>query len=945
MSIADRTNIERVFLGFESPALERAATLLVDRFRREHLLDMREAIVIMPGRRASRRLREILAARAADAQLMLALPEIRTIGTLPEELYAAERPFASELVQQLAWAQVLREADNVDRSAVVPLPPSDDDSSVSAWLDLGDLLRRYQLELAADGLTFADVERLGQEMDDFTELPRWAALARLQQDYFQLLTKLQLEDVQHARLQAIARRKCRTDAHLVLVGIADISTALRQMLSCVAEQGTTQVTALIFAPDSWADRFDRYGGLLPEIWQKLSIDLDEEQLEIVEGPDEQCGAVLQGLASWSGELRPDEIAVGMPDERLVSRLHRYLDQADVASRWATGRQLNETGPCRLFAAVAGFVQGGRREDLAALLRHPDLFAWLERRFRGSEASGAFTDWLTLLDTYHQNHLQARYVGSWLGRHSEWQGLGWVHQELLALVAPFDSGPRPLSAWTEPLLGLLRAIYTSDDYDSNDPLLVGACDQLVDTLLQHATVPEELLPAVTAPEAITLVLNACRGKGIPPPADPDAVELLGWLELLLDDCPGLIVTNVNEGYVPSSSNEDLFLPNRLRTLLGLEDNARRYARDAYLLSVLSASRQKLRLVVARRDQEGTPLPPSRLLFACDDQAAVDRCLRLYPEGLGELSSPTVASSPATQFQVRTGFAIPQPERMAKGVTKLSVTAFSTYLACPYRFYLEHVLRLAPLDDRADELDGALFGMLIHQVLQDFGCSDCRASTQVAEIRDFLRSSLDRRAQKQFGNHSLPPVPVQLIQLQLRLDRFAEIQVVWAADGWRIEHTEIAGKGELIVDGQPFEIGGRIDRVDVNERTGQWAVLDYKSSDTAAIPDEVHRIGEDWIDLQLPLYRQLVHTLDLGNDVLFGFVNVPGDPNKTGFELADWGVNDFATADKTAAHVVRGIRQQQFWPPTEPPPVYSDWLAAICQDGVFERWLPEDEGDSP
>ena len=81
------------------------------------------------------------------------------------------------------------------------------------------------------------------------------------------------------------------------------------------------------------------------------------------------------------------------------------------------------------------------------------------------------------------------------------------------------------------------------------------------------------------------------------------------------------------------------------------------------------------------------------------------------------------------------------------------------------------------------------------------------------------------------------------------------------------------------------------------------------------------------------------------MLFGFVNVPGDPNKTGFELADCGVNDFATADKTAAHVVRGIRQQQFWPPTEPPPVYSDWLAAICQDGVIERWLPEDEDDSP
>ena len=944
MNIDDRNNIERVFLGFERPALECAATYLVEQFHHEHLLDMREAIVVLPGRRAGRRLREILAERAAEAQLIPALPAIRTIGTLPEELYATERPFASELVQQLAWAQVLRGADEVDRSAVIPLPPSDDDSSATAWLDLGDLLRRYQLELTADGLTFADVERLGQEMDDFTELPRWTALARLQQDYLRLLNKLELEDVQHARLQAIARSECRTDAHLVLVGIADISTALRQMLSCIAEQGTTRITVLVFAPDSWADRFDRYGGLLPEVWQKQPIDLDEEQLAIVEGPDEQCGAVLQGLAGWSSDLRPEEIAVGMPDERLISRLQRYLDQADVASRWATGRQLNETGPCRLFAALASYVQGGRREDLAVLLRHPDLFAWLERRFRSSESSGEFADWLTLLDAYHQNHLQARYVGSWLGRPSEWKGLSWVHQELSALVAPLDSETRPLSGWTEPLLELLRAIYTSDDYNSNDPLLVGACDQLVDTLRQHATVPEELLPAVTAPEAITLVLNACRGKGIPPPADPDAVELLGWLELLLDDAPGLIVTSVNEGYVPSSSNEDLFLPNRLRTLLGLEDNARRYARDVYLLSALSASRQKLRLVVARRDQEGTPLPPSRLLFACDDKTAVDRCLRLYPEERSEISPSITASSLATELRVQ-GFTIPQPERMTEGVTKLSVTAFRAYLACPYRFYLGHVLRLASIGDRADELDGALFGTLIHKVLQDFGGSDCCASTQVGEIRDYLRSSLDKCAREQFGSHSLPPVPVQLIQLQSRLDRFAAIQAEWAADGWRIEDTEIDGQGELMVDGQSFEIRGRIDRIDVNEKTGQWAVLDYKSSDTAAIPDKVHRKGEDWIDLQLPLYRHMVRTRDLGDDVVFGFVNLPGDPDKTGFELADWGANDFATADETAAQVVRGIRQQQFWPPADPPPVYSEWLAAICQDGVFERWLPEGKEESP
>jgi ATP-dependent helicase/nuclease subunit B len=934
-------SIERVFLGFESPALESAGAFLLERFRRKHLLDMRNAMIVLPGRRPGRRLREILAEHAAEARLIPALPEIRTTGTLPEELYVSEHPFASELVQQLTWARVLHQADDVDRNAVVPAAPYGDDASDLAWLDMGALLRRYQLELAADGLTFADVARQGKEMDDFSESSRWAALARLQQEYLRLLEGWQLEDSQHARLQAIARSECRTDAHLVLVGIADISKALRQMLDGVVAQGTTQITVLIFAPDDWADRFDEYGGLIPEVWQELSIPLDEEQLEMVEGPDEQCGAVWQGLVDWSGELAPDEIAIGMPDERLVPRLQRYLDQADLPNRWATGRLLSETGPCRLLAAVAGFVQGGRREDLAGLLRHPDLFAWLKRRVEASEEGEGMKDWLTELDDYHQEHLQARYVGSWLGSPAKWEKLDWVQQELTSLVAPLSSGQRTLSAWTEPLLELLRTIYASNDFDSSDPLLVGACDQLVGILHQHTLVPDDLLATVTAPEAISLILTACRGKGIPPPADPDAIELLGWLELLLDDAPGLIVTSVNEGYVPSSINEDLFLPDRFRTRLGLEDNARRYARDAYVLSTLSSSRRRLRLVVARRDQESNPLPPSRLLFACDDQTAADRCLRLYSEAKSGSFSSTMASGSAIEPKGVTGFVVPRPKRVEPGLTGLRVTAFRAYLACKYRFYLEHVLSLAPLDDRADELDGAQFGTLVHQVLQYFGRSSCRTSTQVGEIRTFLQSSLERCVQSQFGNHSLPPVPMQMSQLERRLDRFAEIQAAWVADGWRIQHTEVAGKGELIVDGQPFEIRGRIDRVDVNENTGEWAILDYKSSDTAVTPNKAHQKGGEWIDLQLPLYRHLVGALDLGEDVVLGFVNLPADPEKMGFELADWGAEDLIAADEVAEGVVNGIRQQVFWPPTDPPPAYSERLATICQDGVFERGLPEED----
>src|SRR5690606_30715604 len=94
--------------------------------------------------------------------------------------------------------------------------------------------------------------------------------------------------------------------------------------------------------------------------------------------------------------------------------------------------------------------------------------------------------------------------------------------------------------------------------------------------------------------------------IPPATDPHAVELLGWLELPWDDAPAMIVTGMNEGIVPSSLNSDLFLPNRLRQQLQLDDNDRRFARDAYALTLLAASRDRLTLIVGRVSAKNDPL---------------------------------------------------------------------------------------------------------------------------------------------------------------------------------------------------------------------------------------------------------------------------------------------------------------------------------------------------
>jgi hypothetical protein len=84
-----------------------------------------------------------------------------------------------------------------------------------------------------------------------------------------------------------------------------------------------------------------------------------------------------------------------------------------------------------------------------------------------------------------------------------------------------------------------------------------------------------------------------------------VELLGWLELPLDDSPVLVLIGFNEGRIPESINADAFMPNSLRTRLELTDNRRRYARDAYALTAVMHSRRRLVLIAGRTDVKGNP----------------------------------------------------------------------------------------------------------------------------------------------------------------------------------------------------------------------------------------------------------------------------------------------------------------------------------------------------
>lgn len=910
------------FLGHDGPALPKAAEFLLAAGGRKKQCDLRGWIVVVPGARAGRRLLEILVDLAEKRHLVLVPPTIETVGKLPERLYRPKRPFANDLVQRLVWVETLRGAKAEQLQGVVPRLPAAGEAS--RWLALADLLRKQHTELAADGLEFGDVARLGADVEGFDEHDRWRSMHGLQQEYLRRLDSLELWDIQTARLKAVEFGECHTDQQILLVGAVDLNRTLRRMLDQVADR----VTALVFAPEEWRARFDEHGCLVASAWADVALPIEAQQLAVVDGPADQAQEVVRFLADCGGRYAADEIVVGVPDELLVPDLERRLAAAGVLGRWGPGVPLEKTAPYRLVAAITAYLEHGRYAEISALVRHPDFAAWLV-------AEGTAPSYLEQLDQYQNEHLPFR-VDEWLSPDCP-AVVRDVCARVVELLAPLGPPARPLVEWNDGIWQVLRKIYgraTLDTHRADDRAVREVCESVQSILAEHQRVPAAMMPVVAGSQALRWVLDELRRGAIPAPPEESAVELLGWLELPLDDAPVLVVTSFNDGFVPESLNSDLFLPNNLRQRIGLLDNAQRYARDAYAVALLVHSRESLRWIVGKRNHQGDPLIPSRLLFACDAETTVERALHLFrPTEMPVTQRSAALVGPAP------GLSVPRPVPLSQAITHLNVTAFRDYLACPYRFYLRHVLGLREQRDDRDELDGGGFGSLAHEVLRLFGLGTVRHATDAESIRAFLESELDQCVARKFGGSSLPAVLVQVEQLRWRLRAFAEKQAAWAREGWRIEFIEApaagTGTATLNVDGEPLQLRGRIDRIDRNLVTGEWVVLDYKTSDEGRSPDRTHRRGAEWVDLQLPLYRHLAAVLGIRAAVRLGYIILPKDTGSTSFSLADWSTGELEAADEMARNVVRRIRRQEFWPPTDPAPAFSEEFAYLCQDAVIDR----------
>ncbi|MCC7333834.1 MAG: PD-(D/E)XK nuclease family protein [Pirellulaceae bacterium] len=918
------TSPPRRWLGWDGPILPRVVQQLRSDYAVGGTWDMRQVMIVLPGGLARRRLGELLAVAAKQYELILYPPQIVTVGTLPEQLYVAKFPFASDLVQQLAWTKALQQTPTDELTQVVPLPPAK--SSVQQWLELAKIFAGIHRELASDGLNFAQVvDALGTH----PERERWQALAGIQARYLATLDGQHLWDIQTARLCALDFREPATDKKIIVVGCVDLNRTQRGFL----EQIAGQVALWIAAPESAATMFDSFGGLQSQAWADFELDIPAESLLVGNSPTDQAELACACLAELADRYHAGDVTLGVPDAALVTELKQQLGQSGQTARYGPGTPLTLSEPALLLRLLGEYIDTQSFVALAALVRHPSM----PNMFATYGANLPY-NWLALLDSYYQAALP-KQVDSFVNQEERLQPAAEVYvavmQAISAWLSPLSTQSQPVSEWVEPLLRVMQAAYEKQMVDLDDPVegpLYSAATQLCEAILTLRDFPSELEPSMTVAELIDWLLHSASGRLVPEPNHASAIEMLGWLELGLDDAPVLILTGIHDGVIPESANADAFLPNGLRRQLGMMDNARRYARDIYALQVMLRTREHVRLVVGKSDANGDPLTPSRLLMACDLAQLPERVLHLVKEDAVDIL-PAVEK----RWKKRGGgssLAIPRPQpgRLPRGLT---VTAFRDFLACPYRYYLGHVLKLREEHDADAELDAPMFGNLLHDTLQLLGEDAVATSQDASEIEEFLIRSLHEVAAARFGPNPPSAVLIQIEQAEQRLQAFAPKQAERAALGWEIRHTE---KGVDLDDNvllgidKTMRLIGRIDRIDYHPQSGRWAIWDYKTSDNAKQPLAVHwNKTNGWQDLQLPLYRFVARHLGVGENPSLGYIALPKQPTDVGFYPAEFTAEQLAEADELAHRIASQVANGEFWSDELGVPKYDNF-ARICQTNV-------------
>jgi ATP-dependent helicase/nuclease subunit B len=205
-------------------------------------------------------------------------------------------------------------------------------------------------------------------------------------------------------------------------------------------------------------------------------------------------------------------------------------------------------------------------------------------------------------------------------------------------------------------------------------------------------------------------------------------------------------------------------------------------------------------------------------------------------------------------------------------EFSATQLENYAKCPYKYLVENILKLETVEEPKEELEAFEYGSLIHSILYEFYTKlkeksivlyNCNKE-QFKSAEELLFKIADRKFDKLNLNPEFSFYEREKLlglngrRTQSLLYKFLEeelnndggyIPEFFELSFGKVKNEEVKNqKVSEPVNAAEIKLRGKIDRIDINEKSKTFKVIDYKLGGTKPTSEDL----STGISLQLPLY---------------------------------------------------------------------------------------------
>src|SRR5579859_239272 len=540
------------------------------------------------------------------------------------------------------------------------------------------------------------------------------------------------------------------------------------------------------------------------------------------GPQEEAGTIAL-LMRHRLEIPGATAMLVTPDRGLARRVAAELKRWDIDIDDSAGLPLNQTPPGVLLRLIAdAAAEQLAPVPLLALLKHPLV--------SGGLARGAFRAGIRRLERLCLRGPRPAPGIAGLRRIAQdgAEELLPLIDRLEALLGPFlavvAAPETPLQAALTAEILVAEALCETDDTPGAAILWAEEAGASLASFVAELHDAAAGFPDIAGTD-YPVLLEALLAGGVVRPrfGKHPRLQILGTLEARLQQADLVILAGLNEGIWPPNAASDPWLSRPMRKQFGLEPPEAQIGLAAHDFTMAVTARE---VVLTRSVRaEGAPTVPSRWLLR------LDTVLRAVG---GALDSPRFLPFLAWQARLDAPAEIrpcrppaPTPPVHARP-RRLSVTEIETWMRDPYAIYARHVLKLKPLDPLDADPGLAERGTFIHDALDRFVREDRAVADPLAHLiaigREVFGEALARPGVWAFWWPRFLRIAGWFIQTEI--DRRP-----WILDSF----TECRGELSFETTGGRFMLQGKADRIDLL-RDGSAALIDYKTGGVPK-PEEV------------------------------------------------------------------------------------------------------------